>query len=619
MDVLCGPFQPALEEAFLKKLAELDPGPARRVAVVAPSRRLADRLQRLVAGARPKAVLGVRFHTFHSLAAEAVAAQGGPERDFRADPLLHDLLVDSILRKVGDYRFSRGLGAAFRASIRDLVDAGINTARDLEDLEAPAPVKKRLDLLFTLTKKYQDSLAEAGLMSGSGLTVEARRAVERGGVLDGYAAVLYYGFYDLTALQLGFFQAVAAARPTTLFYPYVKDHPGFAFAAPFVEEFLHAGGKAPKQLPAEAGGALGGGFAALFTPGKRGKAEPGAVRVLSASGRRDEAWAAAQELRRLHDEEGVPFDGMGAAARVLEPYREALTEALRAHAVPYSCEDPDPLLSWPAARLCLLLATLDARDWPAAAVLELAESPYFTGPRRHLFHWRALLRRTGLHSGWLQWEGKVAPWTEKPYPLGRPGEDGTPAPAVPPEATQALWDWVSGLRAALRAPATTWKERAEGLERLLKQNLAAKPRDPGAEALEKAVAAAASLSGFDGPLERPTAQVFTEAYEERLRRTTLEGPGARRGVRVLDAMAARGDAFEALVVVGLEEGLFPRAAREDPLLPDDARRVLRSQLGHWLHGKLDEGYDEERLLFTLLAGAARRRLTLVWSRSDEKG
>ncbi|MDE2292549.1 MAG: PD-(D/E)XK nuclease family protein, partial [Elusimicrobia bacterium] len=33
----------------------------------------------------------------------------------------------------------------------------------------------------------------------------------------------------------------------------------------------------------------------------------------------------------------------------------------------------------------------------------------------------------------------------------------------------------------------------------------------------------------------------------------------------------------------------------------------------------DEGYDEERLLFTLLCASARKRLSLIWSRSDDKG
>lgn len=620
--VVCGPFQPALEEAFLARLAELAPGASRRIAVVAPSRRLADRLQRLVAGEAGQALLGVRFHTFFSLASEVVEASGGPERPVKGDPLLHDLLVDQILQGRGQERLTRGLGAAFRASIRDLVDAGINPARaaDFGDLDAPESARTRLRLLFGLTEAYQESLAKAGIMSTSGLTIQARRALEKNpDILAGYEEVLYYGFYDLTALQVGFFQAVSEARPTTLFYPFVKDHPGFKFVEPFVEEFLHAGGKAPEHLPSRAGGALGRAFEALFTPGVHGAADARAVRFLSASGRRDEAWTTAQEVRRLHDEEQVPFDSIGVACRVLEPYRAALREALEAHAIPYSCEDPDPLLSWPAARLCLQLASLDLRDYPGAAILELAESPYFKGSRKHLYHWRALLQRTGLHSGWLQWEGKVAPWVDKPYPLERPREDGEPAAFVPPEASKALWDWVSGIRAALRSPAKSWAERAKNLEALLNANLTAKPTDPGSEALIKAVEAAQSLESFDQILKDPTSLAFTEAYEERLRRLSLDAPRPTRGVRVLDAMAARGDSFKALVVVGLEEGLFPRAAREDPLLPDDVRRVLRHQLGHWLHGKLDEGYDEERLLFTLLAGSAREKLSLIWSRSDEKG
>ena len=89
MKVVCGPFQPALEEAFLARLSELKPGAERRIAVVAPSRRLADRLQRLVA-AQTGCLLGVRFHTFFSLAGEVVEASGGPERQVVSDPLLHD-------------------------------------------------------------------------------------------------------------------------------------------------------------------------------------------------------------------------------------------------------------------------------------------------------------------------------------------------------------------------------------------------------------------------------------------------------------------------------------------------------------------------------------------------
>ncbi|TPW19456.1 MAG: hypothetical protein FD126_2671, partial [Elusimicrobia bacterium] len=181
MRVLCGPFQPALEQAFLARLGELKPGPSRRIAVVAPSRRLADRLQRLAAREAGLALLGVRFHTFYSLATEAVEASGGPERPVVGDALFHDLLVDQILKIDEHPRITRGLGAAFRASIKDLVDAGINTSRadDLGDLDAPEAARKRLRLLYRLTGAYEDVLPAAGVMSTSGLTIQARRAVER--------------------------------------------------------------------------------------------------------------------------------------------------------------------------------------------------------------------------------------------------------------------------------------------------------------------------------------------------------------------------------------------------------------------------------------------------------
>jgi hypothetical protein len=83
-------------------------------------------------------------------------------------------------------------------------------------------------------------------------------------------------------------------------------------------------------------------------------------------------------------------------------------------------------------------------------------------------------------------------------------------------------------------------------------------------------------------------------------------------------MEARGDSFRALFLIGLKEGVFPRAIREDPLLSDDLRRLLRDPGGYWILPKR-EGYDEEKLLFALLAGSARERLYLLYSRSREDG
>ena len=87
---------------------------------------------------------------------------------------------------------------------------------------------------------------------------------------------------------------------------------------------------------------------------------------------------------------------------------------------------------------------------------------------------------------------------------------------------------------------------------------------------------------------------------------------------MLDAMAARGISFRALFIVGLNEGIFPRTIREDAFLRDRERDLFETVLGYKVATKLG-GFDEERLLFTLLVGAAKERLYCLHQRNDESG
>ena len=81
-------------------------------------------------------------------------------------------------------------------------------------------------------------------------------------------------------------------------------------------------------------------------------------------------------------------------------------------------------------------------------------------------------------------------------------------------------------------------------------------------------------------------------------------------------MEARGRTFDHLFVVGLNRDQFPRAVREDPLLPDDLRRVLARVLPD-VPVKA-RGFDEERYLFAQLLSAAPA-VTLSWQSADEDG
>ena len=95
-------------------------------------------------------------------------------------------------------------------------------------------------------------------------------------------------------------------------------------------------------------------------------------------------------------------------------------------------------------------------------------------------------------------------------------------------------------------------------------------------------------------------------------------PDLHPGVRVLDAMSARGLPFRAVFLIGLNENVFPRYIREDAFLRDRSRRVLEETFGYKIDEKLG-GYDEERLLFALMATAAQQRFYLVYQRANKEG
>ncbi len=559
---------------------------------------MADRLQRLAALENGESLLAVTFHTFFSLASEILGEGGEPGWRPVGAPLFFDRLVDSLLE--GGPRRSRrtrGLAAAYRSSLRDLADSGVEPrAADLvgEGLFEEKEGGSLKDLL-ALLEDYERELSRRKILSPSSLTRRAAELASGSPVLRRFQAVLYYGFYDLTGLQADFFEAVAKERPTTLFFPYLKGHPAYSFADRLFETRLHMGGGAPEHLPPARGPrALGEAEDALFIPGHNAPVPEGALRLFTASGERDEAWRTAKEILLLHEEEGYAFSEIGVTARDLGPYRAALASALGDCAVPFHASTVEPLLRRPAARACRTLLTLARWGFAALSVAELTGSCFFKGKSRA--GWPALIRRSGIHAGWLQWEGRLAPV---------PGEDAAGLWAL-------LRRWKKALSPEGKRSWTHWAAYARGL---VLEYLDAEG-EPG---FEEALQALEGLSVFDLLEKSASWDEFLDAAVEALSRAgTPLCSGPNLGVRVLDAMEARGESFRALFILGLRDGFFPRTIREDPLLRDSTRRKLRETGGYWVPAKL-EGHDEERLLFHLLASSARERLYCSYPRSDEEG
>jgi ATP-dependent helicase/nuclease subunit B len=128
-----------------------------------------------------------------------------------------------------------------------------------------------------------------------------------------------------------------------------------------------------------------------------------------------------------------------------------------------------------------------------------------------------------------------------------------------------------------------------------------------------------SLQQLDRVDQQVTWEQWLELFRSILNRTRLpllaQTP---MGVQVLDVMAARGRPFRILVVLGMNDHVFPRVVREDAFIRDRDRQVLAESLGYKIDEKM-AGFDEEALLFALLQQSARDYLYLLYQRADENG
>ncbi len=630
LSVVHGPFS-ALEDAFAARVREMKPSAGGRpLLVVAPSRVMIDRLERLLAVERGMPLFGVHFHTFHSLAAAVVEERGFPDRALISDSVFHDAVIDRVLDRAPSLGIAKdmrpkALASAIRASLRDLIDSGVAPEQVAEHfgstLLADEEDAARLNALLAFLALYEAELARLGVLPPSALTRRAAELAPASKWLSSFSEILYYGFYDLTGLQLEFFETVTSARLSKLYFPYRRGHPAFRFANELFEQRLS--GHPLRELNGEVGQTvLGHALDSLFNPSQPPcPVAPGQVVVVSASGARDEAWTAAKETLRLLNA-GVPAHEIAIVARTLEPYRSALAEMFAAEGLPIDLSCGEPVLRQPWAKAALDLLTLRKRDFPARTVLGLAGSPYFkaASPTRAA-RWNRIVEALGIHSGWLQWRGKLEPRVGGPLEL-QPHRvrERLAGELLPAEDVKALWEFVSGLRENLCMPPVKWSVRASEARALLAAHLSLPAAASSAErdADLSVQEALSELSGFDLLGQPCSWEDFLEAFERKLTRALRDAGDGRLGVRALDAMDARGQRFGAVVLIGLKEKLFPRLVLEDPLLRDGARAALRHPAGYWI-GRKAAGHEEERLLFYLAVSSAKKNLVLIYPRSDEAG
>ncbi|TKB62347.1 MAG: hypothetical protein E8D49_01150 [Nitrospira sp.] len=640
--LVTGPFHPVLDCALIEGIQSCKIGnPFAPLAIIVPSASLVEHLKHILTRHEPRAFLNIHFLTFQQLALRlhdelASIAEGDPKSTLQlVDDFFFEQLVRQIIRRklsglepLTRLPASPGTWKGLWASVRDLKDAVVAPTTTLKALmEGVFEEEDRAWLcsLFTLQAAALEASRSLGVGSPDDLAASLCRNLSGSPFLKGLHHVFYYGFYDLSQVQLSFFESVTHVVPATLYFP-MQDRPAFFFARQFFERHLLPLASTHEDLSGE----------------EATTTELVELSVKNVIGVEEELATACREILTLVEVNGYRFDEIGVVARTFEPYQARLQSVFDRYRVPFTSTAGKPLSREPLVKTLLRLASLPLNDFDRAAMLDVVTSPFYrvqgvgsAGADLRPDIWRSLVYTLGITKGEAEWKRLAEPASssilcDAEAELGE--DDERPAGSRDTSQLTYLWSVVSRLIHDCRAlPAQgsigtlteAFLELAQSHVHASGLSGLSSTESPESADLAKVGSLIHSALARLQQLDPLGGDILWEEWVELFRRVLDETSipieeGRHQGVQVLDAMTARGRTVRALFVIGMNEKVFPRYVREDPFLRDRQRVVLESTLGYKIDEKL-AGHEEELLLFELLSRSATNRLYLSYQRADEAG
>lgn len=633
--VVTGRFHPVLESALVERLRRIKAtDPLATIAIFVPSKPVADRIRTLLAVEHRLSLLNLHILTFHQVAlrlADEVSA------DHSLPRIVDELFFERLVRHIVRSKFasqaplqrisqSSGTWAALWATVRDLKDADVDPAQALQGLREGYFEEDDREWLGALVSLYA-AVKQAGKTLGVGTQDDLAESlipyVPTALFLKPLREVFYYGFYDLTQVQLSFFEAISRAKDTTLLFP-LDDDPAFGFARRFFDRYIQ-----PLVRSDEA-------MIRLEQESSAVADHPVQVTMRSVVGAEEELSTTCRTILDLVETNGYRFDEIGVTARTLDPYSLHIRSIFDRHRIPFRTTASQPLIYEPICKLVLQLVSLPLNDLYRASVLDVVTSPLYVtnlyGEQSESYRpeqWKVLVQALHITHGIEEWK-RLEQASQASLVLNSE-ESLVGSMTVAPEVISLLWRVVSQLSQDCSAlPSRGMIGRMiEACRALVDRHLR---RPESVESTAEAVQVARQLVTWEaidrmwGTLmeleslnEELTWAEFVELLTHTFERTTRPLQDASpQGVMVCDVMAARGVPFKALFVLGLNEKVFPRFIREDAFLRDRHRLVLDATLGFKIDEKLF-AYGEETLLFHLCCQAASQHLYLSYQRADESG
>ena len=629
----------ALEGEFVSRVRDLRSADALSpLLVIVTSRLLGLHLKRhLAASGIPH--INIRFLTVEDLAEHIagpiIYAQGKTRMPGFASTMVMADALRSVASETRDFYFSEiidrsGFHDAVLATIRDLEQAALSP-RDLRQAIKQPDVKravhlKKLEDLTAVWDRYRRLLDDLEWVDDHQVMLAAAEHLASAQLVRSASSILVYGFYDLNALQKRILEKCIEVKNTVVFMPF-EDRRAFDFARPTLR-WMESKGFSTR--PAAAGEDAGGSPILehlrkyIFEESTEAPHLQDAVTFISAPGEVREV----REIARLITGEVTRHDlrsnEVGILLRNPAAYGGILREMFEHLGVEPYVPEGRPLSQTVEGRSVLLLLEVPAHNYARSEVMEfITFAPLRSGgsggntdPPHPVHRWDAVSIAAGIVEGRTEWEERLARFGKDYRSTGDPeayGGNGARGGSFDYRDTESLRRFMRKLATLLDAlgKARTWTGKSTALTKALKDLAEDGPHTSNViEAIER-------LAELDKLPSPPSQAEFIQAVRECLDGESIRlGRFERQGPAVVSLTGARGISFKMVVVPGMTEKGFPPVVRQDAILLDHERQAINQAVEGVgpLHLKSRRRLDEERLLFRLAVGAARRSLVLTFPR-----
>ncbi len=357
------------------------------------------------------------------------------------------------------------------------------------------------------------------------------------------------------------------------------------------------------------------------------------IELVKAQTRAVEARAALRWVKARVVRDGLKLSDVAILARDLEPYRAFLVEVAEEFGLPLRITGGQPLLPNPAVAALMNLLSLPVEDWKRRPVLDSWHSPYFDFSQQGIVPTSAAtldeISRAGrVVQGLSQWREAFEMWKKKKATVD---EEGEMLGSIPQDERirEKFESFVELLAPPSRA---TVREHVAFVESLLGDDPALTPFSPLPSGEGPGVRVVACARANPATAERDVTAL--RAFKDVLRglvlaesvldsdsmdyaaffrdlRGAVEAATftvpAEAGVMAASVLDARGLSFQAVALLGLSEGEFPKQEHEDVLLRESDRAALRER-GLPLETKL---HGDEATFFYQAITRARQKLLLT--------